>query len=150
MKGHKFSLKIYSFLKMEERKIFSKVNLEEKISIPEIYNMLCPTADIFLDINGDKISIIEVDDDNDCSRSVIKYWPLLYNYKKSEIRNKKLVFFEIFRRGSTYGLGYKVLAEFIGQRFNEYYSDFFKFYFIDAYNLDAENIANKIIGLFKY
>lgn len=150
MKGHKFALEIYKYLKKEEGKILDKVILEEKISIPKISDTFCPTADIFIDINKDKVSIIEVDDNNDCSRSVVKYWPLLYNYKKSEIKNRKLIFFEIFKRGDTYGSGYKKLAEFIGERFNEYYPDFYKFYFIDAYNKYFENITNKIIEVLKY
>lgn len=150
MKGHKLSLEIYKYLKAEEGKTFNDVDLEVKVSIPNISNIFNPTADIFIDINEDKIAIIEVDDNNDCSRSIVKYWPLLHDYGKSEMENKKLIFFEIFRRGDTYGQGYKILADFIGQRFNEYYTDFFKLYFIDAYNMNAEDIANKVIGLFRY
>ncbi len=150
MKGHKFSLEIYKFLKKEEGKTFNDVDLEVKVSIPNISNIFNPTADIFIDINEDKISIIEVDDNNDCGRSIVKYWPLLYNFEKSEMKNRKLIFFGVFRKGDTYGVGYKILAEFIGQRFNEYYPDFFKFYFIDAYNKNAEDIADKVTGLFKY
>lgn len=143
MKGHKLSLEIYSVLKKEEHKIFSEVMLEKKIPMPNFNIQFCPTADILININGKK-ALIEVDDDSDPGRSITKYWPLLHYYKDSELKNYDLIFIEVFRKGSTFGGGYKALAEFIGERFNEYYPKFYKFYLIDAYNREVDNIVSEI------
>ena len=128
--------------------MFSEVMMEEKISMPNFNIQFCPTADILININGKK-ALIEVDDDSDPGRSITKYWPLLHYYKDSELKNYDLIFIEVVRKGSTFGGGYKALAEFIGERFKEYYSKFFKFFLIDAFNRDVSDIVADIIKKLK-
>lgn len=112
-----------------------------------------PKADIcgFLKSSG-KFFIIEIDDQADPGRSVVKYWPLLHAMSEESFKHEPILFLEISSRNGTLGDGYQKLAQFIGERFEELFKDkgVFEYeYMLLDRSKSAEKVAEDILEFLK-
>lgn len=104
---------------------------------------LWPRVDIWLE-STEKIVIVEIDNDSDPVRSLIKYWPI-FQARFQDEESKEILFLEICKFGSTVGQGYKELFDFVGGRFRELFSNRFHFKFRERIKDDSKNTAQWIM-----
>jgi len=113
----------------------------EWLGISKIY---WPKADIWLE-STEKIIIVEIDNDSDPVRSLIKYWPV-FQEQFREKGSKNILFLEICKFGSTVGRGYKELFVFVGEQFKDLYSKRFDYQFLERTEDDSKKMARWIIS----
>lgn len=77
-----------------------------------------PEADLVIDVPARRF-IIEYDEDSDPGRTIIKYWPILY-----QTNQVPLTIIQIWKRGPKTGQGYATLAKWMGARLMELYPTF--------------------------
>jgi hypothetical protein len=99
-----------------------------------------PEADIIID-TAKRRFVIEYDEDSDPSRSLTKYWPIMHQAKTPHI-----TIIEIWKRGSTIGLGYTELAKWVAARLVESYP-WFVYEFVERREESARLIAKKVIQI---
>lgn len=98
---------------------------------------LWPESDIVIDTSKGRF-IVEYDEDSDPGRSLIKYWPIIHENKKS-----LLTLIEIWRRGPTIGKGYAELVKWVGERIMELYP-LFIYRFIERTDETAKVVAQEV------
>lgn len=107
---------------------------------------LWPVADISGRTSTGEVLIVEIDDHADPARSVVKYWPLLHAMANEGFPYDPIAFVEVSGRDDTYGLGYQLLARFVGQRLAEGYPEYFRFRYVDLGDGDPGRIARAILA----
>lgn len=105
---------------------------------------LWPKADISGHLHTGEAFIVEVDDHADPVRSLVKYWPLLHAVA-NRVEYPPIAFIEVSKPDATFGLGYQVLARFVGQRFEAQYPRNFRFSYIDLSAKDVPAITRAIL-----
>lgn len=103
---------------------------------------VAPIADITAQLVDGRMLVVEIDDQCDPCRSVIKYWPLLDAMASGSFEHPSLHFVEISSPNSTYGAGFQALAQFIGQRFSQLYPGLFEFTYLPLRDQSAESTAD--------
>ena len=101
-------------------------------------------ADIWLE-SPIKIVIVEIDNDSDPGRSLVKYWPFFEDYFSA---NKQAIiqFIEICKFGSTVGGGYGVLFDFMREQFMSIYSGKLDILFRERNEESSHQMAQWIIS----
>ena len=118
---------------------------DELIEWPGKPKNIWPKADILVELPHHLI-IIEIDEDSDPCRSVIKYWPYLENFFLNPAERRKLTLVEIWKRGGTIGRGYFELAQFIGKKFEKTFKGF-SYISKERHDESPEQIARWIISV---
>lgn len=108
-----------------------------------------PQADISGELVSGEIFIVEVDDHADPGRSLAKYWPLLHAIAKQELEYPPIRFFEISSPDGTFGIGYELLARFIGDRFKEMYPRVFTYNYTSLRGKDPKGLAGEVLVFLK-
>ena len=102
-----------------------------------------PKADIWLE-SPKKIVIVEIDNDSDPRRSLVKYWPFFEEYFSTN--NQAIIqFIEVCKFGSTVGRGYGVLFDFMRKQLMNTYSGKLDIIFKERNNDSSHQMAQWII-----
>jgi hypothetical protein len=83
---------------------------EKRIPWPNQPTTLWPQADISGRLATGEVFIVEVDDQADSVRSVVKYWPLLHAVANGDFGYPPICLVEVSAVCSTYGTGFQLLA----------------------------------------
>jgi hypothetical protein len=103
-----------------------------------------PRADIWFE-SEERIAIVEIDNDSDPGRSLVKYWPIIDEHFKNPVA-KEVIFIEVWKGGTTVSRGYVELFKFMKIQFTKHYSSL-KIQFIDREKENSDQIAKQIISL---
>ena len=94
--------------------------------------------------NGEKF-FIKVDETQNPGASVAKYWPLLHAMKYEGFEHSKIHLFEVTKRTSVHGVGYQIIANFMGEQLKNIYPDhLIRFHYVDIGSKEASALANEI------
>jgi len=115
-----------------------------KVKWSGVRNNLWPKADIWLE-SKNNIIIVEIDNNSDPVRSLIKYWPFFQEHFQDD-ESKEILFLEICEFGSTVGEGYKKLFDFISKKFADLYPNHFDSKFKIRTKDDSKVTAQWIIS----
>ena len=135
IRGKAFVSKLFS----ELSSLLPQHSINSECAIPW-YNQprnLWPKADLLIEKPA-LWFIIEYDEDSDPGRSLTKYWPRI-----DLAGGIPLTIIEIWKRGSTIGLGFAELAKWMGRKLEELYPSF-RYEFIERTDEEAQAIAQKI------
>jgi hypothetical protein len=143
------ALQVYQALARAPDSPLSGLCLEHKICWPGQDNNLLPIADISGQVDTGEVLIVEIDDHADPARSVVKYWPWLHAIDMEEFPHAAIAFVEVSRPDDTFGSGYQLLAQFIGERFTELYPKRFRFRYLDLGGRDPHAIAEAILAFLR-
>lgn len=122
---------------------------DTKVVWPGRSRQVWPQADISGKLASGEIFIVEIDDQADPGRSFAKYWPVLYAVSRGEHEHPPIRFFEISSPDSICGIGYELLAQFIGERFQEMYPGMFSYGYTSLKGKDAKVLAQEILAFLK-
>lgn len=111
--------------------------------------VLWPKADISGELNTGEIFIVEIDDHADPARSLVKYWPLIHAIQREEFEFPPIHFLEISSPDKTFGAGFQLLAQFIGERFEEQYPNQFRFSYVNLQGKSPQELAKAVIEFVK-
>lgn len=92
---------------------------DHKVAWQGVPKKYWPKADIWLE-SRKKIVIVEIDNDSDPVRSLVKYWPFFQEHFQNE-GAKDILFLEVCKFGGTVGKGYQELFRFVSEKFEAIY-----------------------------
>ena len=89
--------------------------------------------------------MVEVDNDSDPGRSLVKYWPIIDEHFKTP-EAKEIIFIEVWKGGTTIGKGYEELFRFMRSQFLKIYPKL-EIHFIERKKDTSDQIAKHITSL---
>jgi len=120
--------------------------LETRFPWPGQSRQVWPIADLSGTLRSGERFIIEVDDHADPARSVVKYWPLLHSIAEKRLAHPPIALMEVSRPDATFGLGFQLLAQFMGSQFEVMFPGFFRFEFVDLVPDDIDGMARRVLA----
>ena len=98
-------------------------SLEWEGSAPNLW----PAPDACGWLRPGELFIVEIDDQADPGRSIVKYWPLLKRVARGDYEVQRIVYLAISSPNATFGAGYEALADFCGAEFSKLFGSRFAF-----------------------
>ena len=123
--------------------------LEYSFPWPGQNKLIWPRADVSGLLCAGEVFIVEIDDQNDPVRSVVKYWPLLDAMESGDEIHPPIVFIQISARNNTCGLGYQLLTQFIARQFETRYSKRFRYQYIELGDKDVSRISELALSVLR-
>lgn len=140
------ALTLNTALQAAADEVITAINAPEtRIPWPGQPRTLWPQADLSGRLSSGEVFIVEVDDQADPARSVLKYWPLLHAVDSSAFQHEPLCLIEVSATNATFGAGFAVLARFAGDRFERMYPSLFRFEFVQLDRRDTSGLCAEVL-----